>query len=259
MAYGKQLIKVLRHPVRFVSVLRTVLTWLEIYFTTQNETDEDAAEVIETEADDRIAPDGQAIYPYLFACVYILFVAWYLMDKVSVGEYRKAREAFLKMIHEARAAFRAKPSRMRDRSRLDHPLVRFTQTVDGPTNCFPSLHVALVTLSYQIIKQHAPDDALLLSAMRESCIEICRSTMRTKQHSIIDVIGGIELARRAVDAHFGGAFEDLTTVTLPELTPDEVAQIRAIVSGRPDLPELGRELLRLFGVKRGAPGARTRG
>ena len=95
MAWPRQVGRALRHPVRFLAIVKTVMVWLEIYFATQAEIEEARAEVIEVAIDSRIAPDEEAIYPYLFACVYILFVGWYLMDRLPVAEYRKARTAFL--------------------------------------------------------------------------------------------------------------------------------------------------------------------
>ncbi|MBM4320511.1 MAG: hypothetical protein FJ125_11260 [Deltaproteobacteria bacterium] len=247
----------MRHPLRVTSIARTVLEWLDIYFRCQAEIDPDLALVIETEVDDRIAPREHGIYTYLFACIYILYMAWYLMDRVSHAEYRAARRAFRQMILEAQRVFRARPTRMRDRARLSHPLLRYTQTVDGPTNCFPSMHVGLVVLAYQIIRGSVRADELLLQTMRRSCIDVCRSTMETKQHSVIDVIGGMELAHSVYKANFEGECEDLAAAVLPELRPLELEQVQALRGRGIDLVELGGELLALFGGEQsiGAPSA----
>ncbi len=231
-----------------------VLAWLELYFSAQEETDVDDAEVIESPIDDRIAPDEEGIYPYLFACVYILFVAWYLMDKLSADQYRRARRAFLSMINEARQAFLNAPTKMRDRSRLRHPLLVFTQRVDGPTNCYPSLHVGLVTLSYLIMRRGPVVDPQLLSAMKRSCIDICRSTMRTKQHSMVDVIGGIALSRRIYASYFGElADETLLQDVLPELTAAELSRVSEVLLGDEDLIDLRSRIVAV--LQQGALGS----
>ena len=35
MAYGKHIVSALRHPLRMLSILQTVLIWLKTYFETQ--------------------------------------------------------------------------------------------------------------------------------------------------------------------------------------------------------------------------------
>lgn len=247
MEYRSPLPRILLHPFRTRTLLRLILKWLKLYFTAQEKAKERPALVIETAIDDRIKPDDRAIYPYLFAAVYILFVAWSVFDRLDSQQYKRCKRAFLSMMEEAQRTFLEVPTSMRDRRRLNHPLVRYTQSIDGPTNCFPSLHVALVVLSYQIIKDSEPTDELMLSAMRKSCIEICRSTLKTKQHSVIDVVGGIEVARQNYAGNFDGSFEPLLAEIVPEITHNELNLIAQAVDGANNLSELLRRLLEQFG------------
>lgn len=247
MEYRSPLPRILLHPFRTRTLLRLILKWLKLYFTAQEEAKSRQAVVIETSVDDRIEPDDRAIYPYLFAVVYILFVAWSVFDRLEKPQYKRCKRAFLGMMEQAQQTFLEVPTTMRDRRRLKHPLVRYTQSIDGPTNCFPSLHVALVVLSYQIIKDSEPTDELMLDAMRKSCIEICRSTLETKQHSVIDVVGGIEIARQSYEANSEGSFEPLLAEIIPELTLGELNVIAEAVDGATDLIGLLRKLLERFG------------
>lgn len=246
MQYRNPIPKLIKRPNRSWAILRLILMWLKMYFTTQGKADESEAVVIETDLDDRIEPDEQGIYPYLFACVYILFAAWTVYDSLTGALYRRTRQAFATMIKRSQEVFAERPTRMRNRQRTQHPLVLFTQRVDGPTNCYPSLHVGLVVLSYQIIKNTLDHDDLLRRAMRQSCIEICRSTLSTKQHSIIDVIGGTALAKVIYLEYFDGPFEDLLDEIVPELSSSELASIRAVSNDTVDLVQLLDDLLALF-------------
>jgi hypothetical protein len=83
--------------------------------------------------------------------------------------------------------------------------------------------------------------------MKQSCIDICRSTLKTKQHSMIDVIGGLELSRQVYLAHFDGSFSELLPELLPELDAGELAAVDAVRQDAPGLLPLLDRLLELFG------------
>jgi hypothetical protein len=240
------LFNLIKHPSRVTSIARVFWLWFKTYFAAQKKTKTENATIIETSLDDRIAPDEQAIYPYLFACLYILYVVWVLLDQISHKNYQHAHKAFKELILEAEEIFLEFPTRMSNRNRIFHPLTRFVQTIDGPTNCFPSLHVALITLSYFIMDHEAKTETLLHSALRKSCIDICRSTMKTKQHSMIDVIGGLVITERKFEKYFQTVPEDILGEILPELTDAERTQIRKICKETPDFPILMQELLSQF-------------
>ena len=247
MEYANPVTRILRRPGRAWSIVGTTLSWLKMYFTTQTPAAEAEAMIIETAVDDRIEPDSRAIYPYLFACVYILAAAWYVFDRLSTQQYKQAKEAYKTMLSEAEQIFSTVPTKMRNRQRSNHPLTLFTQEIDGPTNCFPSLHVALVVLSYQFIKDHLELEESMFPAMRSSCIDICRSTLLTKQHSVIDVIGGIELARQTYHEFFEQDFEELLSEVVPELEPEELVAVGDMIDDTDELTELLPKLMRYFG------------
>jgi membrane-associated phospholipid phosphatase len=76
-------------------------------------------------------------------------------------------------------------------SGLSERALQFLYAVDPPTNCLPSLHVALATLAALALlseRKWAGLFALIWAAL------ICLSTMTTKQHYVVDVIGGLLIA-----------------------------------------------------------------
>jgi membrane-associated phospholipid phosphatase len=84
------------------------------------------------------------------------------------------------------------PRNVQAASGLTDKAFQFLYAVDSPTNCFPSLHVALATLA-----------AIAMLGERKSlgsiavvwALLISLSTLTTKQHYVIDLIGGLLIAR----------------------------------------------------------------
>ncbi len=75
---------------------------------------------------------------------------------------------------------------------------RALRSADGPANTFPSIHVGHVFLIARVLAHRLPDDdadARLLWALLVSL-----STLTTKQHFVVDVVGGI-LVAEAVARH----------------------------------------------------------
>jgi len=244
--------RLLKHPLRVSAVLQLTLRWIKAYFSAQEEVDVDDCTIVETAVDERIAPDAEGIYPYLFASIYAMYAGWIVLDRLPTRRYRRARSAFLDLITESRQIFVTHPTCMRDRERSDHPLLRYTQRVDGPTNCFPSLHVAITTLAYQIVRDQEELDPLLAAALRRACVDVCRSTLRTKQHAVVDVIGGFEIARRIFERNMEGRYEDLMPTVLPELSDDELHAARVCCENAEDVGALLRPLLEAFSRVPGA-------
>lgn len=74
---------------------------------------------------------------------------------------------------------------------LTDALTRFTFSSDYPYNCFPSLHVSLITLaSIFTLEKNRPLGALWFVA----AAIISASTLVVKQHYFMDVVGGFGLA-----------------------------------------------------------------
>jgi membrane-associated phospholipid phosphatase len=89
-----------------------------------------------------------------------------------------------------------------DYPKSDFWILNFTmncvRTVDSPTNCFPSLHVALTTISAWAVRRKGPKISALFFVWS---IAIFISTLTTKQHYFIDILGGIGIAAGVVSLH----------------------------------------------------------
>ncbi|MBI3654607.1 MAG: phosphatase PAP2 family protein [Acidobacteria bacterium] len=68
---------------------------------------------------------------------------------------------------------------------------QFLYAVDSPSNCFPSLHVALAALAAMGIWREKKSAGYVAFAW---ALLIALSTMTTKQHYFIDVVGGLLIA-----------------------------------------------------------------
>jgi membrane-associated phospholipid phosphatase len=66
----------------------------------------------------------------------------------------------------------------------------WVQTIDPPSNVFPSLHVAFAVLLALILRVHRPPVGAILLVMAAL---LSASTLITKQHFIADVVGGLVL------------------------------------------------------------------
>ncbi len=70
-------------------------------------------------------------------------------------------------------------------------LVNLIYSIDEPSNCFPSIHVSFVFLSYFFVQRYKPTLAWFVLIL---AILISISTVLVKQHYIVDVIAAIILA-----------------------------------------------------------------
>ncbi len=240
------ILRFFKHPVRPVMIGKLALVWYAAYFGAQENTNLPDAATTDTRLDERVPIDEQAIYPYLFACLYLPSLGILLIDHLNDEQYNHAMLAFQKIIQESEKIFLKKPTRLKSRRQLTHPLTHLLQSIDGPTNCFPSLHVALVTLAYQIIRDARTIEIQQIRAARESCIDICRATLKTRQHSIVDVIGGLALSDKIYSEFFEGTPEDLLGAILLELQPNELATAQSMIHDSSDLLNLFENLMAKF-------------
>lgn len=183
--------------------------------------------------------------------LYLSYAAWYMASHLSKAEYDRASKAFAAAISEAESLFLAKPSRMRSRTGNRHPLTKFLQGIDGPTNCYPSLHVAFAVLTYEIVKGIDGIELQFRDAMKTISVDLCRSTMKIRQHSVVDVIGGYSLAERTYKEFISGDFEPILGAILPELTETELLAVEKVLGDRASLLDLLPTLLDLFSKEYG--------
>ena len=238
--------KLIRLPARTVAAGHLCYLWYSTYFGAQKLARGRKAMRTDTYLDQRVPIEEQAIYPYLFATIYLPASVLVLLNSLTNVEFDSAIQAYESMILTAKNAFCCNPTRIKSREMLTHPVTKLLQSIDGPTNCFPSLHVALVTLSYEILKNAKSQERSLLPAMKQSCIDICRATVKTRQHSILDVIGGIALSEQTYRKYFGGATDDLLSLILPELSDTESLTIKELIKQYDDPLQLLDALLARF-------------
>lgn len=76
-------------------------------------------------------------------------------------------------------------------------LVRFLYQVDAPVNLFPSIHCLVSWLCWIGMRDRGDIPSWCRYICFWTAAAVCLSTLTTKQHVIIDVIGGIALAEAA--------------------------------------------------------------
>lgn len=81
----------------------------------------------------------------------------------------------------------------------DH-LMRFLYWIDEPANLFPSIHCMCSWLCYIGARENPKLPVWWRRFTLVSAIVICASTLTTKQHVVVDVIGGVALAELSFQA-----------------------------------------------------------
>lgn len=75
---------------------------------------------------------------------------------------------------------------------VSNPLIAFVMglinVADTPLNCFPSMHVALTGVSAWCVRNRSPKVVFLFTLWS---LAIFASTMTTKQHYFLDIVGGV--------------------------------------------------------------------
>lgn len=141
------------------------------------------------------------IYPYLSWFPYILVCACLAVKNLEEEQYKKAitilitgMNVFLLISYIWPTGLNLRESVIYDTSRLSGLLLQFVQTVDVPRNVFPSMHV-YVTLVLQdtleMQRNRLPVWGIWLG--RGFAFAIILSTMFTRQHSAVDVLGAAVL------------------------------------------------------------------
>ncbi len=232
-------------------MLHLTLVWIRGYFRAQKSAQLSEAEVVETQLDFRIKPRPHAIYPYLLGNFYVLFPAWYLIVRANYSDFRLAVETFSRLMHESFAIFQLNATKMAGRSYAIHPVLNVLQGIDGETNCYPSLHVSMTCLSYHLVLRLASDaPQMTKEAHRRICIDVCRSTLETKQHSLICVIGGVEIARRILSEHWDVSWDDqLLRDAVPEISETEHKMIAEIAQSSESILSLLPKLIQYFSMR----------
>lgn len=142
--------------------------------------------------DDRIPyrPNWVWIYSFLYYPA-ILYLNWIVQ---SPGQFTRIAGSFLLLLGLQMAFFIAFPvatpvswRQFNERRTLAERFLAYVQRVDAPSNCFPSMHVSVATLTALYLYPQLGAWTLLFPAL------IAASAVFTKQHYLADLPAGAAL------------------------------------------------------------------
>lgn len=149
--------------------------------------------------DDMIPHIPVFIYPYLSWFPYIVVCAVLAIKNLGDEDYRKAvlvlstgMNIFLFISFVWPTGLTLREGIVYNTSTLSGWLMKFVQTVDVPKSVFPSMHVYVtLVLQYtlEMQKKELPVWGIRLGRVAAGAIVL--STMFTKQHSAVDVLGAM--------------------------------------------------------------------
>lgn len=149
---------------------------------------------------DQMIPHVPAfIYAYLSWFPYICVCAYLAIRYLSDEDYKKAvfvltmgMNIFLFISYVWPTGLNLREGIEYDTGTLSGWLMKFVQTVDAPKSVFPSMHVYVtLALQYTLEMQAKRLPAWGVRTGRAFAAAIVLSTMFTKQHSAVDVIGAM--------------------------------------------------------------------
>ncbi len=157
--------------------------------------------VIHTRLDDMIPFAEIFVVPYLLWFLYMFVTVFYFFLKNKRDFYRLCAYLFAGMtICLAICTVFHNGTDMRPvidpHKNIFTLIVSIVYAIDTPTNIFPSIHVYnsvaahVAVMRSEDLKKHP----YVQRASLVLCILICISTMVLKQHSVVDVMGGLVLA-----------------------------------------------------------------
>lgn len=151
--------------------------------------------------DEKIPYIPAFIYPYLSWFPYICVCAFLAVKNLTDEDYKKSlflltmgMNIFLFISYVWPTGLTLREGLTYDMGTVSGRLMRFVQGVDAPRSVFPSMHV-YVTLAFQYMLEHQrkllPAWSIWLGRVWAAAIVL--STMFTKQHSAVDVLGAAAL------------------------------------------------------------------
>lgn len=173
-------------------IYMALFLYLEIY-------EPEEVHLISCGMDHRIPYIQAFIYPYLSWFPYLGVCAYLTIRNLEEKDYKKiifiltsGMNVFLMISYVWPTGLNLREGIQYDTSVLSGHLMQFVQTVDTPKSVFPSMHV-YVTMVFQYALEIQRDRLPVwgVRAGRLLAIFIILSTMFTKQHSVLDVLGAV--------------------------------------------------------------------
>lgn len=178
--------------------------WLVVYlsmFVYLEMNPADGFTLVHCTLDEKIPYIPAFIYPYLSWFPYILITAYLAIRNLSDEDYKKSiillasgMTIFLIGCFLWPTGLILREGLIHDTTTLSGWLMQFVQTVDNPMGVFPSMHVHVtLALQYALEHQRGKVPAWGIWLGRIDAVLIILSTMFTKQHSVLDVIGAVSM------------------------------------------------------------------
>ncbi len=173
-------------------IYMALFLYLEIY-------EPEEVHLIACGMDHRIPYIQAFIYPYLSWFPYLGVCAYLAIRNLEEKDYKKiifiltsGMNVFLMISYVWPTGLNLREGIQYDTAVLSGHLMQFVQTVDTPKSVFPSMHV-YVTLVFQYTLEMQTDrlPAPGIWMGRFLAVSIILSTMFTKQHSVLDVLGAV--------------------------------------------------------------------
>lgn len=140
------------------------------------------------------------IYPYV-SWMPILYLGFLYLGVTNKSLYWRALFTYNVGVIAANICFAVFPTHVPrpvvEGSDLSSLLVQFIYNNDAPYNCFPSVHVLTSYLLFIIVQRHLTFKPLAKISWSVWLWLIIASTVFVKQHSLLDVAGGIAFAEAA--------------------------------------------------------------
>lgn len=161
----------------------------------------DEAHMISCFLDEKIPYMPVFIYPYLSWFPYICVCAFLALKNLTDEDYKKSlflltmgMNIFLLVSYVWPTGLTLREGLGYDMGTVSGRLMKFVQGVDAPRSVFPSMHVYVtLVLQYMLEQQKGKLPAWGIWSGRLLAAAIVLSTMFTKQHSAVDVIGAAAL------------------------------------------------------------------
>lgn len=161
----------------------------------------ESVHLISCELDHRIPYVPTFIYPYLSWFPYICVCAYLAVRNLEDRDYKKAviilsagMNVFLLISYIWPTGLSLREGIGYDMTMLSGYLMQLVQSIDAPKSVFPSMHVYVtLVLQYTLEMQRHRLPVKGIWVGRLFAAAIILSTMFTKQHSVVDVLGAFLL------------------------------------------------------------------